>query len=280
MTDRAVLAVAMALAMVACLLPVGCRSAPTPGDDAPVYVRMDTTLGAIFVELDPAHAPISVANFLAYVDAQEYDNTIFHRVVRDFVIQGGGISPELVELPDRGTIRNEWLSGLKNERGTIAMAREAEPHTATRQWYINLVDNPRLDTARPQTGHAGYAVFGRVVAGMDVVDAIGRLATRARGAGFENLPIEVPIVVTIRRVDGPSVNQSADQPDAASPEGEPGDGAAGGADEPHEAGAASGGDGASGAEPTGDAPGGDAPGGSSGGSEPGSAAPAGSPEGR
>ncbi|MEZ6234060.1 MAG: peptidylprolyl isomerase [Phycisphaerales bacterium] len=230
MNHRAPLAASIGLALGACLLALGCRTAPTPGDDEPVYVRMDTTLGPIVVELDPAHAPISVANFLAYVDAQEYDNTIFHRVVANFVIQGGGYSPDRTELPDRGTIRNEWLSGLQNERGTIAMAREAEPHTATRQWYINLVDNPKLDTARPQTGNAGYAVFGRVVSGLDVVDAIGRLPTRARGAGFENLPVDVPVVLTIRRIDDPDApaptpepaptETQPDEPESAQPAGD------------------------------------------------------------
>jgi peptidyl-prolyl cis-trans isomerase A (cyclophilin A) len=136
------------------------------------YVRIVTTVGNIDLELDAARAPVGVANFLGYANRGEYNATIFHRTVPGFVIQGGGYTTALVELKGSPTIVNEWQNGLKNVRGTIAWARDTEPNSATREFYINLADNARLDTPRELTGKAGYAVFGHVVAGMDVVDKI------------------------------------------------------------------------------------------------------------
>lgn len=156
-------------------------------------VRMTTSAGVIVLELDHEKAPVSVANFLSYVEKGEYDGTIFHRVVDGFVIQGGGYTPDFKELPSHGVIKNEWQNGLKNLRGTIAMARDEAPDTATREFYINLADNSRLDTARPMTGNAGYAVFGRVVEGMSVVDTIRKGATTTRGE-MQNVPV-APVVV-------------------------------------------------------------------------------------
>src|SRR5262249_42591841 len=148
-------------------------------------VRMDTSMGEIVVELDSAKAPITVANFLAYADRGDYNGTIFHRVVPHWVVQGGGWTPNLKERaklaaaagnPDLA-IKNEWQNGLKNVRGSIGMARDEGPDTATREFYINLEDHPKLDTAREKNGNAGYAVFGRVVGGMDVVDRIAAIPT-------------------------------------------------------------------------------------------------------
>jgi cyclophilin family peptidyl-prolyl cis-trans isomerase len=183
----------------------GCASTPREDPDAPlVWVELTTTMGPIVVELDRARAPVSVANFLSYVDDGSYEGTIFHRVMKDFVIQGGGHTPDLAELPGREPIVNEWMNGLKNTRGTIAMAREADPDTATRQWYINVADNPRLDEPRPVSGSAGYAVFGRVVQGMDVVDAIRNLPVRdVPERGMQNVPVEPPVITTVRRVNQP-----------------------------------------------------------------------------
>lgn len=138
---------------------------------APIYVNMKTSKGDIIIELDPEHAPITVANFLKYADSDAYDSTIFHRVMNGFMIQGGGFSADMTKRPTKAPIKNEWGNGLKNLRGTIAMARRGgNPNSATNQFFINVKDNPNLD--RNQGDGAGYAVFGKVVKGMDVVDAI------------------------------------------------------------------------------------------------------------
>lgn len=201
-----------ALALASCKTEVERRTATvgpvTEGARPPSRerVRMETSLGTVVVELDWEHAPLTVANFLSYVDRGAYDNTIFHRAMKDFVVQGGGYSPEFVELPADAPIRNEWRNGLKNTRGTIGMARDTAPDSATRQFYINVADNAKLDTARETTGDAGYAVFGRVVEGMDVIDRMRRLPvmTRrdAKGEELENVPVEPPVLVRMRRVGG------------------------------------------------------------------------------
>jgi peptidyl-prolyl cis-trans isomerase A (cyclophilin A) len=161
-----------------------------------VYVRMSTTAGDILLELNQDKAPLSVDNFLAYVEKKEYDGTIFHRVIPTFMVQGGGYSPDLTERKGGQPIKNEWRNGLKNVRGSIAMAREAEPDSATREFYINVVDNPKLDGPRETTGNAGYAVFGRVAAGMDVVDKIRHGATASRpDKEMENVPLD-PVRIT------------------------------------------------------------------------------------
>ena len=201
------------LAIGAGLGMAGCAAVGKGGvDDAKlVRVRMDTSMGRIELELDREHAPITVANFLMYTGRGAYDGTTFHRVVENFVIQGGGWTPELVERArldkERGhpdvPIKNEWQNGLKNVRGTIAMARDEGPDTATREFYINVAGNAKLDTARENTGNAGYAVFGRVVKGMEVVDAIRHVKTQPRkvagveDGSMENVPVEA---VVIRRV--------------------------------------------------------------------------------
>ena len=170
-----------------------------PSGAASVFVALETTRGDIVVRLEPARAPVTVANFLGYLDAGGYDGTIFHRVVPGFVIQGGGYDAGFGLLPEGEPIVNEWPTGMSNTRGTIAMARETDPDTATRQFYINVSDNGRLDTARDITGNAGYAVFGRVVDGMQVVDLIrdGEREDR-EDLDLKNVPVE-PVVVTRAR---------------------------------------------------------------------------------
>ena len=201
--------------MMACVCFLGACAGTTPrAGDGPaptILVAMQTSAGEIVLELDRAHAPISVDNFIAHAAKGDYDGTVFHRVIKTFVIQGGGFTPDLKERAKideqagrkDAPIANEWTNGLKNTRGTIAMARDAAPDTATREFYINVADNAKLDTPRETTGKAGYAVFGRVVKGMDVVEIIRSGKTMARpdvivdGEGMKDVPVE-PVV--IRRV--------------------------------------------------------------------------------
>lgn len=156
------------------------ESEPKTKPDQPVMVEMDTSEGQIVFELLPEKAPVTVANFLEYVDSGHYDKTVFHRVIADFMIQGGGMDKNLREKKTRPQIRNEASNGLKNEKYTIAMARElSNPHSATCQFFINTSDNDFLDR-NESLGNAGHAVFGRVVKGFDVVDKIGGVQTYAR----------------------------------------------------------------------------------------------------
>lgn len=198
---RAILASSLCLLLTACAAPQR-REYMQPDK---LYAELETNKGDIVVELDPVAAPISVANFMAYATRGDYDGTIIHRVVPGFVIQGGGHTPELTELPGDAPIQNEWRNGLKNARGSIGMARDADPDSATRQWYINLADNERLDTARDVSGGAGYAVFGRVVEGMDVVDKIAAVETYDQeGEGddvLKNIPVEPVVVRRVRMIE-------------------------------------------------------------------------------
>jgi peptidyl-prolyl cis-trans isomerase A (cyclophilin A) len=167
---------------------------PRPAPTGPV-VAFDvaqgrTDLGTITIALDPEKAPITVANFLKYLRSGHYEGTVFHRVIPGFMIQGGGFTPELEEKPTQGTIRNEARNGLRNSRGTVAMARTNDPDSADCQFFINLRDNHRLDYG---IGGAGYAVFGEVVEGMDVVDRIAMVPTTTRGQ-HENVP-QVGVVI-------------------------------------------------------------------------------------
>jgi cyclophilin family peptidyl-prolyl cis-trans isomerase len=189
------LALALALAQAAVPAnPPAAAPTPTPAPTGP-FVALDvaqgrTVLGTITIALDAEKAPISVRNFLGYVRAGHYDGTAFHRVMPGFMIQGGGYTPELEERPIQGAIKNEARNGLRNSRGTVAMARTNDPDSATSQFFINLRDNHRLDYG---IGGAGYAVFGQVVAGMDVVDRIAAVPTTSRGQ-HENVP-EVSVVI-------------------------------------------------------------------------------------
>jgi peptidyl-prolyl cis-trans isomerase A (cyclophilin A) len=142
------------------------------------------TLGTIVIALNREKAPISVENFLTYVKAGHYDGTVFHRVMQNFMIQGGGYTPELEERPTRPPIKNEGKNGLRNSRGTVAMARTNDPNSATSQFFINVRDNHRLDFG---ISGAGYAVFGEVVEGMDVADRIAATPTTTRGQ-HQNAP--------------------------------------------------------------------------------------------
>ena len=151
-------------------------------------VKLSTSAGDIVVELDPAKAPKSVANFVQYVKAGHYTNTVFHRVIDGFMIQGGGMTADLAEKPTRAPIPLEAGNGLSNLRGTLAMARTGVPDSATAQFFINVVDNPRLDTAG-----GGYAVFGKVVEGMDVVDKIRMVPVGNKGP-YQNVPV-TPVTI-------------------------------------------------------------------------------------
>lgn len=204
----AVLGSAMVLGLAACASK---PHEPKYAEPKPVYVLMSTTAGDIVLELDEARAPVSVKNFLAYAEKGAYDGTAFHRVMPGFVIQGGGYTKELVELPSDPPIHNEWGNGLKNTRGTVAMARDTEPDTATREFYINLVDNAKLDQRRPITGDAGYAVFGHVVAGMKTVDAIAAGETAARpDKKMENVPVRPVVVVKVIRLSDEEARRAID----------------------------------------------------------------------
>jgi len=155
-------------------------------------VKLATSAGDIVLELDAAKAPKTVANFLEYVKSGHYDGTVFHRVISNFMIQGGGMTPDLHEKPTRSPIPLESRNGLLNLRGTVAMARTPAPDSATAQFFINVKDNPFLDAARSRDGN-GYAVFGKVVAGMDVVDKIRAVPTGTKGP-YRDVPIE-PVII-------------------------------------------------------------------------------------
>ncbi len=159
-------------------------------------VAFETSLGRIVVELAPKEAPKTVDNFLGYVKAGHYDGTVFHRVIPTFMIQGGGFSADMKERPTRAPIALESQNGLKNDRGTLAMARRGDPNSATAQFFINVVDNPRLDYPNPDGN--GYAVFGKVVEGMDVVDKIRDVPTETRGP-YQNVPV-TPVTIKSARI--------------------------------------------------------------------------------
>ena len=144
-------------------------------------IQMETSLGEIILELNAAKAPISVANFVAYAQAGHYDGTIFHRVIKGFMIQGGGMTPDMAEKPTNAPIKNEAINGLKNKVGTVAMARTGEVDSATAQFFINTVDNDFLDHQNTSVMGYGYAVFGKVTDGMETVDKIRQVATGNHG---------------------------------------------------------------------------------------------------
>ncbi len=154
---------------------------------------IETSMGTITLELDEGKAPATVANFAEYAKSGHYDGTVFHRVIDGFMIQGGGFTRDMNQKPTRAPIRNEAMNGLKNSRGTIAMARTMVVDSATSQFFINLVDNDFLDFTSPTPQGFGYAVFGRVTDGMEVVDAIAKVKTGFRGP-HQNVP-EEPVVI-------------------------------------------------------------------------------------
>ena len=161
-------------------------TAPPAAAQNPVVV-IETSLGSITAELDRRAAPVSVANFLAYAESGFYNGTVFHRVIRGFMIQGGGMTADLERKETRAPIRNEATNGLSNDRGTLAMARTNVVDSATAQFFINTVDNPGLNNRGTDPGSYGYAVFGRVINGMDVVDEIEGVRTGRRGP-FNDVP--------------------------------------------------------------------------------------------
>jgi len=163
-------------------------------------VQMETSLGEIILELDREKAPISVENFIRYARDGHYNGTIFHRVIDHFMIQGGGMAPDLQEKPTRESIVNEARNGLKNKPGTIAMARTSEINSATAQFFINTEDNRSLNFTGANERDFGYAVFGKVVDGMDVVYAIGQQATHSV-AGFDDVPIEPVLIRSVEIID-------------------------------------------------------------------------------
>lgn len=167
---------------------------PAPGN--PVVV-ISTSMGDISVELFRDKAPVSVANFLQYVADGFFTGTILHRIERHFVIQGGGFTADLVEKPTRPPIQNEATNGLRNRRGTVAMARRPALRSATSQFYFNLSDNVQLDHRGFTPSEFGYAVFGQVIGGMDVVDRIGAVPTRSTGE-FDGLPVEPVVIKGVR----------------------------------------------------------------------------------
>jgi len=167
---------------------------PAPGN--PVAV-ISTSLGDITIELFNDRAPVSVENFLQYANEGFFSDTIFHRVKPGFMIQGGGLTPTLTEKPTRGPIQNEATNGFRNARGTVAMARKAQLRSATSQFYINVADNRALDHTGFSPDDFGYAVFGRVLSGMDVADRIAAVPTKTAG-GMEDVPVEPVIIKSVR----------------------------------------------------------------------------------
>ena len=169
-------------------------AAPALGQDAAPRVALETNHGTIVLELNPEKAPITVANFLQYVEAGWYDGTIFHRVIDGFMIQGGGFTADMQKKITRAEIENESKNGLSNERGTISMARTGDPHSATAQFFINLVDNEGLDA---DGGSWGYAVFGKVVEGIEVLDSISKVEVKP-GPVSEAEPQETVTLVSAK----------------------------------------------------------------------------------
>ncbi|WP_461161887.1 peptidylprolyl isomerase [Simplicispira piscis] len=179
------------LALAGITLAATFSVAPAMAQEAP-KVKLATSMGDIVVQLDPAKAPKSVENFLAYVNAKHYDGTIFHRVINGFMIQGGGFTADMVQKPTKSPIPLEASNGLKNDTYTIAMARTGAPDSATAQFFINVKDNAMLNAPQPD-GH-GYAVFGKVIQGTEVVDKIKAVATTNKGP-YQNVP-STPVTIT------------------------------------------------------------------------------------
>jgi cyclophilin family peptidyl-prolyl cis-trans isomerase len=184
-------AITLPLLLVAALLGTHSAHAQQAVAPEPVRVRIETSLGAFVIAVDAARAPLTVASFLRYLDEGFYEDTVIHRVVPGFVVQGGGYGPDGMPRPVATPVPNESGNGLTNLRGTVAMARTGDPHSATSQFYVNLADNAALD---PQPSRWGYAVFGRVIEGMDVLERIGTVPTRvhpALGPDFPEQPIRI-----------------------------------------------------------------------------------------
>lgn len=191
-TSRRVFLQGAAAAGIALSFPVMAANEPV--------VAIETTMGTIEVRLDPQRAPLTVANFLNYVSDGFYNGTIFHRVIDGFMIQGGGFTPDMQQKKTRASVVNEARGTASNVRGTIAMARTSDPHSATSQFFINTANNGFLDASQSRDGW-GYAVFGRVIKGMDVVDRIGQVRT-GNVAGMQDVPLTPVKILSVKVVSG------------------------------------------------------------------------------
>jgi len=181
--------------MLLAALSLSAGIACAEGKKNPV-VDMETSLGKIKIELFEKEAPISVKNFLDYANSGFFKDTIFHRVIPGFMIQGGGFTADRKQKPTKAAIKNEAANGLKNDRGTLAMARTSAPDSATAQFFINVVNNNMLN--RPNPDGAGYAVFGKVIEGMDVVDKIVSVKTKDQNVVFQNMPVEPVFIKSVK----------------------------------------------------------------------------------
>jgi peptidyl-prolyl cis-trans isomerase A (cyclophilin A) len=214
--------------------PAPAGNTPAPSAEAPltgkVPIVIETSMGTIEAELDADKAPISVTNFVHYIKKGHYEGTLFHRVKPDFMIQGGGFDEQLKEKPTDPPIKNECDNGLKNERGALAMARTSDPNSATSQFYINVVDNPSLDY--PNADGSGYAAFGKVTSGMEIVDKIKAVATTSKQltqlvqgqeikVPADDVPVENVVIKSIKLADASKPAGEAAAPAAAgnTPEG-------------------------------------------------------------
>ena len=166
-------------------------------------VRLSTSMGDVTIELYPEQAPVSVSNFLAYVDSDFYNGTVFHRVIPGFMIQGGGFTAEMGQKPTRAAIKNEADNGLLNTRGTLAMARTMVVDSATSQFFVNTVDNTFLNFKNKTPQGYGYAVFGKVIDGMDVIDKIEKVRTGNKGP-HQNVPVETVSILNTERLAAPA----------------------------------------------------------------------------
>jgi len=193
------IAFVVGLLAVAALIVVLAVSSSSAADKNPVVV-METSLGTIKIELWEDKAPGTVKNFLSYVDSKHHDGTIFHRVISDFMIQGGGFTSDLKEKETKPAIKNEASPDVKNEKYTIAMARTGDPDSATAQFFINTRDNDFLNKGSPKArDKAGYCVFGKVIEGTDVVDKIAAVETEDKGGPFSNIPVKEVTIKSVRR---------------------------------------------------------------------------------
>ena len=186
-------------------LAVGAADAANP------LVELRTSAGTVVIELYPDKAPLTVDNFLQYVKDRHYDGTVFHRVIPGFMIQGGGFGPDFSEKPARKPVRNEAANGLRNETGTIAMARTPNPHSATAQFFINVANNESLNFRFPTQEGYGYCVFGKVVKGMDVVNRIAKVRTGPGPAGHQDVPVKPVIIEQARLIMPPDKQEKAKQ---------------------------------------------------------------------